>query len=137
MEQVLKGKSIKKLGTVEGEALVTTDLVAFWGGTDWETGDIVEVGHEAKGKNMKGKILVFPTGKGGAGDTFGYYYLARSGKAPKALICNRAQNTTIAGALLVDTPMIYGFKEDVVKIIKSGDRVRVNSDDGEIEIIRS
>jgi len=137
MKQVLKGKSIKKLGTVEGEALVTTDLVAFWGGTDWETGDIVEVGHEAKGKNVKGKILVFPAGKGGAGDTFGYYYLARSGKAPKALICNRAQNTTIAGALLVDTPMIYGFTEDVVKLIKSGDRVRVNSDDGEIEIIRS
>jgi len=137
MKQVLKGKSIKKLGTVEGEALVTTDLMAFWGGTDWETGDIVEVGHEARGKNVKGKILVFPTGKGGAGDTFGYYYLARSGKAPKALICNRAQNTTIAGALLVDTPMIYGFKEDVVKIIKSGDRIRVNSDDGEIEIIRS
>jgi len=137
MKQVLKGKSIKKLGTVEGEALVTTDLVAFWGGTDWETGDIVEVGHEAKGKNVKGKILVFPAGKGGAGDTFGYYYLARSGKAPKALICNRPQNTTIAGALLVDTPMIYGFKEDVVKLIKSGDRVRVNSDDGEIEIIRS
>lgn len=137
MKQVLKGKSIKKLGTVEGEALVTTDLVAFWGGTDWETGDIVEVGHEAKGKNMKGKILVFPAGKGGAGDTFGYYYLARSGKAPKALVCNRAQNTTIAGALLVDTPMIYGFEEDVVKIIKSGDRVRVHSDNGEIEIIRS
>ena len=137
MKQVLRGKSIKKLGTIKGEALVTTDLVAFWGGTDWETGDIVEVGHEAKGKNVKGKILVFPAGKGGAGDTFGYYYLARSGKAPKALICNRAQNTTIAGALLVDTPMIYGFKEDVVKIIKSGDRVRVNSDDGEIEIIRS
>ena len=137
MKQILKGKSIKKLGTFEGEALVTKDLIAFWGGTDWETGDIVEVGHEAKGKNVKGKILVFPTGKGGAGDTFGYYYLARSGKAPKALICNRAQNTTIAGALLVDTPMIYGFKEDVVKIIKSGDWVRVNSDDGEIEIIRS
>jgi predicted aconitase with swiveling domain len=137
MKQVLKGKSIKKLGAVEGEALVTTDLVAFWGGTDWETGDIVEVGHEAKGKNMQGKILVFPAGKGGAGDTFGYYYLAKSGKAPKALICNRAQNTTIAGALLVDTPMIYGFTEDVVKLIKSGDRVRVNSDDGEIEIIRS
>jgi predicted aconitase with swiveling domain len=137
MKQILKGKSIKKLGTVEGEALVTTDLIAFWGGTDWETGDIVEVGHEAKGKNVRGKILVFPAGKGGAGDTFGYYYLARSGKAPKALICNRAQGTTIAGALLVDTPMIYGFKEDVVKIIKSGDWVKVNSNDGEIEIIRS
>lgn len=136
MKQILKGKSIKKLGIVEGEALVTTDLVAFWGGTDWESGEIVEVGHEAKGKNVAGKVLVFPAGKGGAGDTFGYYYLAKSGKAPKALICNRAQNTTIAGALLVDTPMIYGFKEDVVKLIKSGDRVRVNSDLGEVEILR-
>lgn len=135
MKKTLKGKSIKKLGVVEGEALVTSDLVAFWGGTDWETGDIVEAGHEAKGKNMAGKILVFPAGKGGAGDTFGWYYLARSGNAPKALICNRAQNTTLAGALLTDTPMIYAFDEEVEKVIKTGDRVRVDSDKGIIEII--
>lgn len=135
MKKTLKGKSIKKLGVVEGEALVTSDLVAFWGGTDWETGNIVEAGHEAKGKNMAGKILVFPAGKGGAGDTFGWYYLARSGNAPIALICNRAQNTTLAGALLTDTPMIYAFDEEVEKVIKTGDRVRVDSDRGIIEVI--
>ena len=137
MKTVIKGKSIKKLGVVEGVALVTSDLVAFWGGTDWETGEIVEVGHEAKGKNMAEKILVFPAGKGGAGDTFGYYYLARSGKAPKALICNRAQNTTLAGALLTDTPMLYGFKEDIPKMIKMGDRLRIDSDNGTVEILQS
>lgn len=137
MTEILKGKSVKKLGTVEGEALVTTDMVAFWAGTDWETGNIVEIGHEAKGKNVQGKILVFPAGKGGAGDTFGYYYLYRSGKSPKALICNRPQNLTIAGALLTDTPMIYGFKKDVVQAIQSGDWVKVNSDSGEIEIKHS
>ena len=135
MKTVIKGKSIKKLGVVEGVALVTSDLVAFWGGTDWETGEIVEVGHEAKGKNMAEKILVFPAGKGGAGDTFGYYYLTRSGKAPKALICNRAQNTTLAGALLTDTPMLYGFKEDILKMIKMGDRLRIDSDNGTVEIL--
>ena len=137
MTEILKGKSVKKLGTVEGEALVTTDMVAFWAGTDWETGNIVEIGHEAKGKNVQGKILVFPAGKGGAGDTFGYYYLYRSGKSPKALICNRPQNLTIAGALLTDTPMIYGFNKDVVQAIQSGDWVKVNSDSGEIEIKHS
>jgi len=137
MKTVIKGKSIKNLGIVEGVALVTSDLVAFWGGTDWETGEIVEMGHEAKGKNMAEKILVFPAGKGGAGDTFGYYYLARSGKAPKALICNRAQNTTLAGALLTDTPMVYGFAEDILKMIKTGDRLRVDSADGTIEIMQS
>ena len=132
---VYKGKSTAKYGVVEGEALVTTDLVAFWGGTNWETGEIVEIGHEAKGQNMADKILVFPRGKGGAGDTFGYYYLYRSGKAPKALICNRGMGQTVAGALLGSTPMIYGFDIDVVETIKTGDMVRVDTDKGEIEII--
>lgn len=133
---VLKGISIAKMGTVEGEALVTTDLIAFWGGTDWESGEIVEIGHEAKGKNMAGKILVFPKGKGGAGETFGYYYLARSGKGPKAIICQGALGQTVAGALLVDTPMVYGFKEDIVRAIKSGDIVRVDTDSGEVEVVK-
>ena len=132
---VFKGKSTAKLGVVEGEALVTTDLVAFWGGTNWETGEIVEVGHEARGKNVAGKILVFPRGKGGAGDTFGYYYLFRSGKAPRAMICNRGMGQTVAGALLGRTPMVYGFEKDVVAAIKTGDRVRVDTEKGEIEII--
>lgn len=133
---VYKGKSTAKYGIVEGEALVTTDLVAFWGGTNWETGEIVEIGHEAKGQNMADKILVFPRGKGGAGDTFGYYYLYRSGKAPKALICNRGMGQTVAGALLGSTPMIYGFDVDVVETINTGDIVRVDTDKGEIEIIQ-
>ena len=132
----IKGNSIKKLPTVEGEALVTTDLVAFWGGTDWETGEIVEIGHQAKGKNMARKILVCPAGKGGAGDTFGYYYLYKSGKAPKAIVCNRGQGTTLAGALLTDTPMIYGFKENVVDLVSDGDTVKVDSETGEVTITK-
>jgi len=132
----IKGLSIKELPSVAGEALVTTDLVAFWGGTDWETGEIVEVGHQARGQNMSGKILVCPAGKGGAGDTFGYYYLYRSGKAPRAIICNRAQGTTLAGALLTNTPMLYGFGEDVTRLINTGDQVEVNPKTGEITIDR-
>ena len=132
----IKGRSIKKLPTIEGEALVTTDLVAFWGGTDWETGEIVEIGHQAKGKNMAGKILVCPAGKGGAGDTFGYYYLYKSGKAPKAIVCNRGQGTTLAGALLTDTPMVYGFKQNVVDLVSDGDIVKVDSEKGEVTITK-
>jgi len=133
---VYKGKSTANLGVVEGEALVTTDLVAFWGGTNWETGEIVEIGHEARGRNVTGKILVFPRGKGGAGDTFGYYYLFRSGRTPKAMVCNRGMGQTVAGALLANTPMVYGFKEDMAAIIKTGDIVRVDTEKGEVEVIR-
>lgn len=133
---IIKGISISNQERVKGEALVTSDLVAFWAGTDWETGEIVEVGHQARGQNMSDKILVFPAGKGGAGETFGYYYLYKSGKTPKALVCNRAQPTTVAGALLAGTPMVYGFKENVVDMVSSGDTVIVDSKKGEVEIIK-
>lgn len=133
-EKKIKGKTIKKLGIIEGEAVLSKDLVAFWGGTDWETGEIVEVGHQARGKNIAGKILVCPAGKGGAGDTFGYYYLYKSKKAPKAIVCNRAQGTTLAGALLTNTPMVYGFEEDVVDLIEDGDILIVDSDNGNVII---
>ena len=35
---IFKGKSVARMGVVEGEALVTKDLMAFWAGTDWERG---------------------------------------------------------------------------------------------------
>ena len=134
--EVYKGKSVAKMGVVEGEVLVTKDLVAFWGGADWETGEIVEVGHEARGKTVAGKIFVFPIGKGGAGETFGYYYIARNGKGPKALLCNRPMGQTVAGALLTSTPMIYGFDKDIVEALNTGDIVRVDTEKGEVEVIK-
>jgi predicted aconitase with swiveling domain len=133
--KVLKGKSVKAMGVVEGVALVSTDLIAYWAGTDWETGEIVEVGHSARGENVKGKILVYPSGKGGAGDTYGYYYLFRTNNAPKAMICNRANSLNIGASLLTNTPMIYGFDEDIVKAIKTGNHIRVDSDNGTVEIL--
>jgi len=135
-KKVIQGHSIKKLGIVEGKAVVSPDLVAFWGGTDWESGEIVEVGHKARGKNMAGKILVCPAGKGGAGDTFGFFYLYKSGKAPRAIVCNRGQGTTLAGALLTNTPMVYGFDGDVLDLIKDGDQLRVDSEAGTVTITR-
>jgi uncharacterized protein len=134
----LKGYSVSEdHPTVVGEALVVKDLVAFWAGVDWESGDIVEVAHSGRGKNISGKILVFPAGKGGAGETFGYYYLYRNGKAPLALLCNSVQATTIAGAVICQTPMIYGFDQDILKAIKTGDQVKVDSKTGIVEIISS
>jgi predicted aconitase with swiveling domain len=133
---IYKGISVANMGVVEGEALVTKDLIAFWGGADWETGEIVEFGHDAQGKNVAEKILVFPIGKGGGGEAFGYYYLGRSGKAPKAMVCNRSLGQTVAGALLIGTPMVYGFKEDITAEINTGDWVRVDTEKGEVVVVR-
>jgi len=99
-------------------------------------GEIVEVGHKARGKNMAGKILVCPAGKGGAGDTFGFFYLYKSGKAPRAIVCNRGQGTTLAGALLTNTPMVYGFDGDVIDLIEDDDHLCIDSEAGTVTITR-
>jgi hypothetical protein len=59
----LKGRIIYK-GKGEGEALTTSMPISFYGGVDPNTGEVIEKGHELQGKSVKGKILVFPTGKG-------------------------------------------------------------------------
>lgn len=133
--KTLHGKTVRPMGVVEGEALVSTDLIAYWAGIDWENGELVEIGHCLQGQNVSGKILVYPSGKGGAGDTYGYYYLYRTGHAPKAMICNRANSLNIGASLLTGTPMVYGYEEDVTRAVRTGDRIRVDSDQGTIEIL--
>ena len=75
MEQ-LKGRLISK-GKGEGEALVTSQPISFYGGVDPNTGIVLEKGHELQGQSVKGKILVLPTGKG---STVGSYTLYRMKK---------------------------------------------------------
>jgi predicted aconitase with swiveling domain len=47
---------------------------------------------------------------------------------------NPAQGTTLAGALLTNTPMLHGFGEDVTRVIDTGDHVEVNPKTGEVTI---
>ena len=54
----LTGRKIYK-GTGEGEALVTTDGISFYGGVDPDTGKVVEVGHQLEGQVITDKVLVF------------------------------------------------------------------------------
>jgi predicted aconitase with swiveling domain len=67
---------------------------------------------------------------------FGYSYIARSGKAPKTLLRNRPLGQTAAGGLPKNTPMIYGFDKDIVAALNTGDIVRVDTDKGEVEVIK-
>ena len=61
MEQ-LKGRIIYK-GKAEGEALVTTQPISFYGGVDPNTGVVTEKGHELQGKASKAKSSFSPKAK--------------------------------------------------------------------------
>jgi len=123
-------------GVVEGEALVTRDAIAGWGGVDPRTGTIIESRHELVGQSMAGKVLVFPGAKGSSGWS-GVFHLARlGGCGPKAMVFN-IMNTKIALAVVVShVPCVTTLDQDPIEAIQTGDLVRVDGDRGVIEILK-
>ena len=120
MEQ-LKGRIIFK-GKAEGEALVTSQPISFYGGVDPNTGVVTEKGHELQGQSVKGKILVFPQGKGSTVGSYTLYRMKKNGVAPVGMINKECETIIAVGAIISEIPCID--KVDISKI-KTGDEVSI------------
>jgi predicted aconitase with swiveling domain len=120
MEQ-LKGRIIFK-GKATGEALVTEMPISFYGGVDPNTGIVTEKGHQLNGQNVKGKILVFPQGKGSTVGSYTLYRMKKNGVAPAGMINKECETIIAVGAIISEIPCID--KVDVSKI-KTGDEVSI------------
>jgi predicted aconitase with swiveling domain len=120
----LKGRIIYR-GKAEGEALVTSMPISFYGGVDPNTGVVIEKGHELQGVSIKGKVLVFPQGKGSTVGSYTLYRLKKNGAAPAAMINRETETIVAVGAIISEIPFVD--KIDVSKI-KKGDKVSVEND---------
>lgn len=118
----LNGRVINN-GVAEGEALVTKDPISFYGGVDPKTGVITDKDNELNGQSVKGKVLVFPFGKGSTVGPYTIYQLAKLGNAPKAMITRECETIVAVGCIISDIPAVD--KIDITKI-RSGGRVRVD-----------
>jgi hypothetical protein len=123
-------------GVTEGEALVTREAIAGWGGIDQRSGTIIESGHELVGQSIAGKILIFPAAKGSSGWSGVLHMTRLEGCGPKAMVFN-VMNTKIALAVVVaHVPSVTGLDQDPTAAIRTGDLVRVDGDRGVIEILK-
>lgn len=119
----LKGRSISK-GVAEGEALATMQPISFYGGVDPDTSEIIEKGHELQGKRVKGKMLVFPSGKGSTVGSYTLYRMKNSDTAPAGIINRECETVVAVGAIISEIPCVD--KIDISKI-ETGDIVRVEN----------
>ena len=124
MEQ-LKGRIIYK-GKAEGEALVTTQPISFYGGVDTNTGVVIEKGHQLQGLSVKEKILVFPQGKGSTVGSYTLYRLKKNGAAPAGMVNRECETIIAVGAIISEIPCVD--KVDTTKI-KTGCKVRIENDE--------
>jgi len=120
----LKGKAVFS-GKVKGEALVTNDQIAFYGGIDPEKGTVTEKEHELEGQSFVGKILVFPSGKGSTVGSYGLYRLKDNNVAPLGMINQDCETIVAVGAIISEIPMVN--KVDISKI-RTGDIIEIDGD---------
>ena len=110
-------------GKAEGEALVSSSPMSFYGGVDPATGNVVERGHELLGSCVKGRVLVFPHGKGSTVGSYVLYRLKKNGTAPCAILNSKCETIVAVGAIISEIPCV-----DMIDIgkVKQGAEVAVN-----------
>ncbi|MDA4134959.1 MAG: DUF126 domain-containing protein [Thaumarchaeota archaeon] len=117
----LKGRIIYG-GEAEGDALVTSQPISFYGGVDPASGEVIERGHELQGECVKDRVLVFPHGKGSTVGSYILYRLSKSGVAPSAIINARCETIVAVGAIISGIPCVDMI--DLTKIRRNA-RLRV------------
>ncbi len=122
-------------GKAKGEALVTTQPISLLGSIDTKTGVVIEKGHELEGKSIKGKVLVFPGGKGSTVGSYAIYQLKKNGAAPCAMINLKAEPIVAVGAIISEIPLVDGLEKNPLAAIKTGDKVLVDAIVGSVEIL--
>ncbi|GAB6102167.1 DUF126 domain-containing protein [Thermococcus atlanticus] len=127
----LRGRKIVG-GKARGIALVSRKPLSFLGGVDPESGVVIDVESDIRGESIRDKILVFPRGKGSTVGSYVIYQLKKNGVAPKAIIVGEAETIVATGAIIAGIPMVD--KIDISRF-RSGQRVEVNADEGEVIIV--
>ena len=112
MPKILTGKTSHP-GVAQGEVLLLTEPVSFWGGVDHH-GEIIDVHHAQHKAKMTNKILVMPSGRGSSSATAVLAELIRTGDGPLGIVMLQCDTILVIGALV--SAEIYGISMPIVEL---------------------
>lgn len=136
---VLPGRFIIK-GLAHAEALVSLEPISFWGGYDWQTGEIIDRQHDLSGQFAGGKILALPFTRGSSTTTAVLLEAIRNGTAPAAILTTGTDFFFALASVVADElyatplPLLALAEEDFGKLC-NGDNVEI-TDLGEVIVNR-
>lgn len=120
------------VGEAEGDALVSSDAISFWGGYDFRTGEIIDRHHPLAGVRAAGRILAVPFSKGSSTTTAVLLEAVRAGTAPAAILTTGVDSFFALASIVAD--VMYGKPFPVVSLepedfasLRSGERLRVEA----------
>jgi predicted aconitase with swiveling domain len=127
------------VGEAEGELLVASEALSFWGGFDFRTGEIIDRRHPLHGVRASGRILAVPFSKGSSTTTAVLLEAVRAGTAPAAILTTGPDAFFALASIVADT--MYGRSFPVMALeaadfetLESGVRLRIERN-GKIHLI--
>ena len=121
---------------VEGEALVSVEGFSPRYDLNRSSGEISRPGHAITGENIAGKILFFPTAKGGIAAGWAFYDLASKAIAPKAIVFGKTNPVMVQGAVFAGITITEGWSENPTEVFRTGDTVRVDPRRKTVELLK-
>ena len=109
-------------GRAAAPALVLDAPLSLWGGLDPETGNIIDQRHPQCGRNVTGRVLVMPVGKGSSSASSILLEAVRLGTAPAAIILAEPDGILALGAAVARE--LYGVAPPVVVAGEDYGRIR-------------
>ena len=122
---------------VEGEALVSREGFSPRYDLDRWTGLISRPGHALEGHNLKDKVLITPSAKGGIAAGWAFYDIKHKRIAPKAFVFGVTNPVMVQGAVFAGITITEGWSRDPYAWIHTGDIVRVDPLKKTLELIES
>ena len=99
------------------------------------TGVISRIGHSAEGESIKGRILVIPTTKGGVAGGWAFFDLLHKEIAPAGLVFGKLNPVMVQGAVLARLPVTEGWSGNLLEVLKTGDRIRLDPQSRTITVL--
>ena len=122
-------------GVGESEVIISKDEIMFYLIRP-EDGVVIEKAHDLEGQSVAKKVIIFPGGKGSSVvQSDGLYQLMMKKNQPAAMIIENAETVLAAGAIIMEIPLVDRVDPEFYKVVKNGDRVRVDATNGVIEIL--
>jgi predicted aconitase with swiveling domain len=131
----MKGRRIVS-GQASAEAIVSKHALSFFGGVDPKTGIVIDHDHELRGQSIKGKVLIFPRGKGSTVGSYVIYALRKYDVAPTAILNVETEPIIIGGCVLASIPLVDRLDKDPTDVVQTGDWVTVNADTGVVVVTK-
>jgi len=99
--------------------------------------EVIEDDHPLKGKKIRGKAIVIPSGKGSSVVQLdGLYQLLSNGNQPSLIIVKDPDPVLVSAAFICGMPIISGLPEKFFNLARNGGTIKLNCSVREATLIQ-